>query len=211
MPTTGHLARLAVAGLVAPILFAILVIVQGLLQPDYSHVALPVSALAAWPLGWIQDLNFVAFGLLTLSLWIGVARALRARGVALVGPGLLAVSSLGFLVVAASPWREVDGALIETHTHVVGFFMCFLGAGLGFMFLGQHLEQHWRWQNLAQYTWWSGVGCLALLMVFGTFAITPGTPLNPWAGLIQRAMVLVWFTCTFVLSRRLLRVARTSP
>ena len=186
MPTTGHLARLAVAGLVAPILFAILVIVQGLLQPDYNHVALPVSALSAWPLGWIQDLNFVAFGLLTLSLWIGVARALRARGVALVGPGLLAVSSLGFL-------------------------MCFLGAGLGFMFLGQHLEQHWRWQNLAQYTWWSGVGCLALLMVFGTFAITPGTPLNPWAGLIQRAIVLVWFTCTFVLSRRLLRVARTSP
>ena len=45
------IAPLAAAGVVGPIVFTVLVIAQGLLQPDYSHVALPISALAAWPSG----------------------------------------------------------------------------------------------------------------------------------------------------------------
>ena len=47
--------QLAIAGMVAPVWFITLVIVQGLLQPDYSHVTMPISALAAWPAGWIQN------------------------------------------------------------------------------------------------------------------------------------------------------------
>ena len=50
-------ARLTVAGL-APFPFIALVILQGLLQPGYSHVVQPISALAALPLGWSQNLNF---------------------------------------------------------------------------------------------------------------------------------------------------------
>ena len=55
-------ARLIVAGLVAPFPFIALVIVQGLLQPGYSHVVQPISALAALPLGWLQNLNFYILG-----------------------------------------------------------------------------------------------------------------------------------------------------
>jgi hypothetical protein len=42
---------LGIAGTIGPLLFIALVIVQGMLQPDYSHIAMPISALAAWPLG----------------------------------------------------------------------------------------------------------------------------------------------------------------
>ena len=41
-----------------PVLLSAVIIVQSLLQPDYSHLALPVRALAAWPTGWIQNLDF---------------------------------------------------------------------------------------------------------------------------------------------------------
>lgn len=47
----------AMAGIAAPIVFTVIVFLQGLLQPDYSHVALPISALSTWPSGWLQNLN----------------------------------------------------------------------------------------------------------------------------------------------------------
>jgi hypothetical protein len=49
---------LALAGIIGPLSFTTLVVVQGFLLADYSHVRLPISALAAWPTGWIQDINF---------------------------------------------------------------------------------------------------------------------------------------------------------
>ena len=35
---------LAVAGMVGPIQFVTVVMIQGVLQPDYSHIAMPISA-----------------------------------------------------------------------------------------------------------------------------------------------------------------------
>ena len=57
MATRFAIRQLAIAGIVAPVWFITLVIVQGVLQPDYNHISLPISALAAWPAGWIQNLN----------------------------------------------------------------------------------------------------------------------------------------------------------
>ena len=54
------------AGFVAPIVFTAAVVVQGVRQPDYSHIALPISALAAWPLGWVQVANFCVTGVLCI-------------------------------------------------------------------------------------------------------------------------------------------------
>jgi hypothetical protein len=60
---------LATAGLVGPIVFTALVIVQGAIQPNYSHVALPISALEAGPSGW---LNFLLLGGLMGMFAIGM-------------------------------------------------------------------------------------------------------------------------------------------
>ena len=46
------------AGLIGPVLFSTAIVVQGAMLPEYSHVRLPISALAAWPTGWIQNINF---------------------------------------------------------------------------------------------------------------------------------------------------------
>jgi hypothetical membrane protein len=76
---------LALAGVVAPPLFTAVVVVQGLLQPDYSHVAMPISALAAWPYGWMQRLNFWVFGVLMAAAAVGLIAAC-ARGRAVPSP-----------------------------------------------------------------------------------------------------------------------------
>ena len=74
------MSHLAVAGIVAPIIFAVLVVAQGLLQPDYSHIAMPISALATWPAGWIQTLNFYVFGVLMTAYAAGLHFGIRPGG-----------------------------------------------------------------------------------------------------------------------------------
>jgi hypothetical protein len=44
---------------------------------------------------------------------------------------------------------------------------------------------------------------LALFITVGFFAVDDGTPLHPWAGLLQRVLCAVWFACLIVLAVRL--------
>jgi hypothetical protein len=71
------IAALAVAEIVGPILFTVGALAQSLLRPDHSLVALPISALAAGPSGWVQDVNFLLVGLL-IAYAIGIHLGVRS-------------------------------------------------------------------------------------------------------------------------------------
>ena len=67
------LAALAWAGIVAPVLFTATFLAQEALRRDeFSPVAQPVSALEVGPYGWVQQVNFVVLGLLTMAHAIGL-------------------------------------------------------------------------------------------------------------------------------------------
>jgi hypothetical protein len=52
-------------------------------------------------------------------------------------------------------------------------------------------------------------GSVMLLLFFAVgYALEPGSPLQPWAGALQRVLVAVWFACTFVVALRGLRIRR---
>src|SRR5215216_5870276 len=130
-------AALATAGLVGPIVFTALVIVQGLIQPDYSHIALPISALAAWPSGWLQNLNFLLLGGLMGLFAIAMDFKLPHKRGGAIGPGLLLLSSVGLVAAAALPWRADGGGFIVPPGHIAAAFVCFLGAGSGLAVLSR--------------------------------------------------------------------------
>jgi hypothetical protein len=48
-----------------------------------------------------------------------------------------------------------------------------------------------------------------LFVANGRFVRPLNAPLHAWAGVVQRIIVTLWFTCTIVLAFRLLRVARS--
>ena len=157
--TTAHvppIARaLALSGLIGPIWFTAWVVLQGCLQPDYSHLRLPIGALAAWPTGWMQNLNFYVSG----AFIIAFALALTT----------------------------------------------FAATGLGMVVLSRRLSADARWRDLAGYTRYSGIIVLVLFITVGFFAVDDGTPLHPWAGLIQRLLVTVWFAWMIVTTVRIRR------
>ena len=102
-------AALAIAGFIAPIWFITLVVIQGILQPDYSHITMPVSALAAWPAGWMQRLNFHGVAALMAIFAMGVHRTVQPTRYGLLGIVLLLASCLGLVIAGLFPWIMVNG------------------------------------------------------------------------------------------------------
>jgi Protein of unknown function (DUF998) len=78
------------AGIIGPVLFTATFFAQeAFRRGEYHPLVEPVSALEAGPNGWIQQLNFAVFGLLTMAFAIGLDRGLRATRLSIAGPALL--------------------------------------------------------------------------------------------------------------------------
>jgi hypothetical membrane protein len=208
MPPPASTSRLALAGIVGPVLFTGLVILQGLLQPDYSPVALPISALAAWPLGWIQILNFLVFGVLMTAFGFAMHRGVRPSRCGVFGPALLVTNGIGIVIAGLFPWVMVDGVPTETPAHVAGAVTAFGSISLALPLVSRRMRLDPAWRDLSTYTMVTGIAVLLLFIAMGSFAIDEGTPLHPWAGLIQRILCLIWFAWLILVARRLRTLSR---
>jgi hypothetical membrane protein len=194
---------IALAGIIGPISFTTFVVLQGFLLPDYSHVRLPISALAAWPTGWIQNINFCVTGALVIAFALALHHGVQPTGRGGAGVALLALGGLGVVWAGIFPWKMVDGVPTETAPHVIGAVTAFAATGLGFLVFSRRMIADPRWQHLATYTRLTGIAVLLLFVAVGFFAIDDGAPLHAWAGLLQRVLCAVWFTCLIVLAIRL--------
>lgn len=198
------------AGIIGPLLFTATFLAQEALRRDeYDPLAEPVSALEAGPNGWIQQLNFVAFGLLTIAFAIGLNRGLRPTRAGIVGPALLLLSGIGLLFAGTFPLREdTAGVTYDPGFHFVAGLTFFLSSALGLIVVSRRLARDARWHGLATCTLIAGIVALAGFAVGAGFVVPDDAPLHDWAGLHQRLVVLVViFPCRIVLSLRLLRVA----
>ena len=196
-------STLALAGIIGPIWFTTLVVLQGWLLPDYSHVRLPISALAAWPTGWIQSVNFCVAGVLTMAFTVALHHGVHPTRRGGTGVALLVIGGLGLVWAGIFPWKMVDGVPTETTAHVIGAVTVFTATGLGLIVFSRRMIADPRWRGLATYTMFAGIAVLLLFVVVGCVAIDDGAPLHAWAGLLQRVLCAVWFTCLIVLALRL--------
>ena len=197
------------AGIVGPVLFTVTFLAQEAFRRDeYDPLSEPVSALEAGPNGWIQQANFVVFGVLTILFAVGLHRGMVRTPRGAVGPALLLVSGIGLFLAAIFPLREdAAGVTYDPGGHFVAGIAFFLSSAAGLIVLSRRAVRDPRRQNLAGYTLVVGGVALAGFFLMGMLVMPDDAPLNDWAGLIQRAIILaVLFPCRVILSARLLRV-----
>jgi hypothetical membrane protein len=208
------LAALAWAGIVGPILFTVVFLAQeAVRRGEYDPVAEPVSALEAGPNGWVQRLNFLVLGLLTMAHAIGLHRGMGPTRGGWAGPALLFIAGIANLVAGIFPLQEdAAGSTYAPFGHIVGGMVFFLGSPVALIVLSRRMRHDPSWRGLAAYTLGSGLVLLALAVI-GMVLVRPDTaPLHDWAGLYQRIMVVaVLFPCRIALGVRLLSIARTAP
>jgi hypothetical membrane protein len=199
-PGRPRTSTLALAGVIGPIWFTTLVVVQGWLVPDYSHVSLPISALAAWPTGWLQTVNFLVAGVLAMVFAVALDHGVQPTRRGRAGVALLGIGGLGLVWAGIFPWKMVDGVPTETAPHVIVSVLVFTATGLGLIVFSRRMSADRRWRDLATYTLLTGIAVLLLFVAVGFFAIDERAPLHAWAGLLQRVLCGVWFTCSIVLA-----------
>lgn len=206
----NNTVRAAWAGILGPILFTVTFLVQEAFRVgEYSPIREPVSALEAGPNGWVQQLNFVVFGLLTIAFAAGLHRGVRPSGLGVLGPALFAVSGIGALLAAAFPLRaDAAGVTYDPGGHSVSGMTFFTTSALALVVVAFRLAKDPEWRGLSRYTAAAGIVLLLAYPVMGVLVIPDGAPLHDWAGLAQRILVLgVLFPARIALSYRLLRGA----
>jgi len=198
------------AGIIGPILFTAGFLVQEAFRRDeYSPMAEQVSALEAGPNGWIQQVNFVVFGVLSIIFAFGLHRALRETRLGLFGPLLIGISGVGNILAAVFPLKEdAAGETYDPGGHMVAGILFFLTSAVGLLVLSRRMRQDDRWRGLAAYVAVAGALALVGFVLMGTLVIPDDAPLHDWAGLGQRVIVLaILFPARIMLAVRMLSVA----
>lgn len=103
--TPNNLQFYAICGIVAPLLFWIMVIVESLLRPGYSQLYNYVSDLGVGPLSILQNINFILFGILTLIFGYGLRIGFPTPHTRAMKAGIIffLIFSLGVLFAGVFP------------------------------------------------------------------------------------------------------------
>jgi hypothetical protein len=89
--------RLLKCGLLAGPIFVLAFLLEGAFRDGYDPMRHPVSSLALGPGGWLQVVNFIVAGLLTLAFAVGLRRSLRPGPGSRWAPLLVGVWAVGLI------------------------------------------------------------------------------------------------------------------
>ena len=193
----------AVGGIVAPLLFAILVLVTGLLTPGFSQFSQTVSELGqvGQPYAVLMDANFVLTGLLVMGLVVGLRASFAPSLGQRLGPILLLAYPLAFILVGTifplpSPVHVPAG--------VVGFFITLVGM----LAISWPMRAAASWKRLAKLTLLIGIVSIIGSLIFGF--LQSQSAVASWLGLAQRLVLAPYFVWLEIVALRLFSISRST-
>jgi hypothetical membrane protein len=175
----------AICGIIAPILFWLMVIIESILRPGYNQYYNYVSDLGVGPLAIIQNINFIIFGILTIGLAIGLRKGLpvqQSRSLK-IGVWFVILFAIGVLLAGVFPESYLSAI---PHNYISATaFVAIIAAQL-LIWQGLKNKDHNIWGRYATYSLISGLLSLILVILLKV-AILYGF----YPGLSQRAFLLV--------------------
>ncbi len=197
----------AFPGIIGPILFTVVWVFLGSIQPGYDHIAQTISELGAVgaPNALIMNaVGFVPSGLLIVAFALGLHRGISGEKRSKMGPALLALVGAGIAGAGIFPVNLADLQSFTSIMHVlVSSLVFFAGGWLAPLVIARRLKEDVRWQGYRRYSLATGalmLGFFGLSLVF--LAVLPGV-LEPILGLMQRLNLGVLFLWIFVMADRL--------
>ena len=210
------ISLLAVCGMVAPILFALAVIVLGFIREDYSHLSHTISDLGEIGSRNMagQNVNFILTGLLILAFSFGLYRGTSPGKRVKVASLLVAVTGLGVAGAGVFPddisCPSPTCNYLAANGHAVASFMAFLSIPFAILLFARGLGRDTAWRRYRTYSLVTGIVALALLVLFFASAEDDTSLLGRWGGAIQRLYLASWFQWIGVMAIRLFRLSGRS-
>lgn len=209
------LTLLLAAGAIGPALFWLVVIVDGFTKPGYEAHEDFVSELALGDRGWVQSANFVVVGLLMLAFAVGLRQLFPSGRASVSGPLLVGTFGLGLVtsgIFRTDPANYPAGAdttIVTVHgmVHSMAFIIIVVSVITGCLVFAQRFRREPAWQGYGSYSGVTGVLVPALLVL----NIVWEQPGHPFTGLMQRALIVVFFAWFEVIALRALRLTTSAP
>ncbi len=212
-PVSMKTKMLLAGGALAGPLFTLMWIIEGATRSGYNPLRHPVSSLALGDFGWMQVINFIVAGLLTLAFAIGLWLTLRPQGGSTWGPLLIGVWAAGLLAAGIFVTDPVSGyppespGLLLSHTvhgnlHDLFSLLGFLALTISCFVFASHFaarnEQRWTIYSIL-------TGILFPIGIFlASMAFGQNESLVAFGGLIQRVTVTLGWTWLTLLAIHLL-------
>ena len=204
---------LVLSGIVGPILFAAVITILGFVRIDYSHVEDLISQLGATGVQYavVQNINFVLLGLLVVFFATGLYRSVGKGKAGKIGSGLVVLAGIGAVglgIFPEDPLPEPEEPTFSGIVHNMFSLLAFLSAIVATIIFSRSLSTDDVWRRYRPYSLITGVVAFGLMALVVLSDPEEGkiSALWPWAGLIQRLLVGVWFLWIVVMAVRLLRL-----
>jgi hypothetical membrane protein len=184
---------LLTSGVIGPVLFVIVMLIEGWTRPGYDPVRMYVSLLSLGDQGWQQVTNFVVNGTLIIAGAVGLKRALTDGPGSRWGPILIGVAGAALVVgglfvtdpshgyppgvPAADPANPSTSGLVHDLAALTTFLAI---ASSAFVMARRFRHEQSRW---APYARLSGLGVLVFLA-----AVFVGTDIT---GVLQRIAAVI--------------------
>ena len=206
---------LIVCGAVGPLLFIIVLLIEGATRPGYSAWHNYGSSLSLGPGGWVQIANFIVCGLLMLCFAIGLRQVFRTGRGSVWGPILLGVFGVGLIVAGVFVTDPSLGYPPGTHTsgpqtlhgtiHGVNAIITFGSLAAACFVMARRFAGDPNWKGWALYSSITGavvVGFYIAASVVTTLDMNGVLPDAP-GGLLQRIAIISGFGWIMLLALRL--------
>ena len=189
---------LAICGMLSPIVYTVMWILGGILQPKYSHIRDDISSLFAVgaPNKRLMQSFIITSSVLLFVFYLGLHEGLNDGGGSIVGPILFLTSSvLGILVALFFP-LDAGGEIITFRGKM--HLILVIGSGLltiaGMVTLWFRLQRVEAWSVFATYSLISAVASFILVVISGIFIK------SKYRGILERLGVTPYQLYYFVLS-----------
>lgn len=207
--------KLLYAGIVGPLFFIVVFLIEGATRSGYSAWRNFVSQLATGDLGWTQVANFLVCGALVLAFSIGLRQSIRGTRGSIGGPVLVGLFAVALLVAGTfstdpalgypvgAPNVHTTHGLIHGLAGLFAFTLlpaaCFV---MAWHFAAEPGERRWTVYSLV-------VGALVIaLFIAGNVTSTldqNGTWTNAPTGFLQRIAIISGWTWIAMVALHLLR------
>ncbi|MGS2616692.1 DUF998 domain-containing protein [Micromonospora sp. LZ34] len=204
--------RLLWAGVVGPLLFATVALVEGAARPHYDPLRNWISELALTGRGWIQIANFLITGVLLIAFAVGLRRTIHSGPTAVWGPRWVAVTGVALVAAgvfvtdpgldyppATPPATSWHGALHD----VAGPAVFLALATTAFVYARRFARPYGIAVGVAVVVLFLGAGTLVGLDYAGVLTPAP-------AGLLQRLSILAGLAWLVVLAHHALTTGRAA-
>ena len=214
----GKTRLLLLCGALAGPVFSIAWFIEGLDRDSYDPMRHPISALSLGEFGWIQIVNFIVTGILTLVLAFGLSTAFQAGSEKTWLPILITIVGIGFLGTGLFATDPLSGyppgtpAMLLPPTLVGALHVLFATFIFGLPVACFVMARRFDDQGERNWAIYSKITAVTFIIVYliamAGFLQLPG--LVDYAGLLQRISVIIGLTWMTLLPIHLLNAPAKS-